>query len=297
MMSKGRLKNHFSEFCPTVKVCFFVTAIVLNFALSSPIFLAINFISAACYAIAYGNIKTLLYAVPLMVVFTLVNPLLNHQGVTVLFQVGPICFSLEALLYGIWTSFTLATVVLWFSNIQNTVSNRELVGLFGTIMPTIGMMVGMIFRFIPTLSRQAKELAGVQKTLGLQTKEGSFKKRIVTGAKLLAVLFAVSLENTLITAQSMKSRGHGLKTKTKYHTNKPQWQDVVFLCVFLALAGCLLWASRSVQASLVFYPTIAPLSWDVNTALVAVGLLMSINMPVLYNGWEELRWLCMKSKI
>ena len=51
--------------------------------------------------------------------------------------------------------------------------------------------------------------------------------------KILSIMITWSLENAIETADSMKSRGHGLKGRTSYSLYKFDKRDAIMLCAIL----------------------------------------------------------------
>ena len=111
------------------------------------------------------------------------------------------------------------------------------------------------------------------------------------------VLLNMSLENTLITAQSMQARGYGLGRKTNANRRSVRWQEIVFL----GTAVCCLVLSLALGGSLFFeanyFPSLNFGQPSLQTAMGALCLAVGLNLPMVYNGWEEAAWHYYRSKI
>lgn len=65
-----------------------------------------------------------------------------------------------------------------------------------------------------------KLVRNAQHTIGRDINEGTLFQRIRNAVKILSIMITWSLENAIETADSMKSRGHGLKGRTSYSLYK-----------------------------------------------------------------------------
>ena len=114
-----------------------------------------------------------------------------------------------------FTGVMIAAMLFWFQAYSKTMDSDDFLYLFGRRLPSIALMVTMIFRFVPQFHRRLQEIAAVQKTLGVSAGQGSLRQRLRAGGALLSALVSVTLEDSLQTADSMNSRGYGLGRKTR----------------------------------------------------------------------------------
>ena len=99
-------RDAFAGFHPAVNLCFFAVAIGLTMFLMHPVFLAISLVCSGAYLWylqgARGFWRQVGFLVPVLVFTAALNPLFNHEGVTVLFYLkngNPV--TLEALCFGL----------------------------------------------------------------------------------------------------------------------------------------------------------------------------------------------------
>ena len=145
----------------------------------------------------------------------------NHEGMTILTYFpwdNPL--TLESIVYGIASAFLLSSTVLWFSSFNAVITSDKVVFLFGRIMPSLSLVISMALRFVPRFSAQMKLVRNAQHTIGRDINEGTLFQRIRNAVKILSIMITWSLENAIETADSMKSRGHGLKGRTSYSLYK-----------------------------------------------------------------------------
>ena len=69
----------------------------------------------------------------------------------------------------------------------------------------------MVLRFVPKYKAQIKNISNGQKCIGRDVSNGNIITRARNGIKILSIMITWALENAIETADSMKSRGYGLK--------------------------------------------------------------------------------------
>ena len=112
------MRSGFARLHPLVDLTFFVLVLAFAMFLSHPAVQLAGLVCAALFALrctGHGFGRRMAMLLPLMLLAAVVNPLVSHQGVTVLFRFpsGNAC-TLESVLYGISAAVRLGTAVLWF---------------------------------------------------------------------------------------------------------------------------------------------------------------------------------------
>lgn len=290
-------QNYFSEYHPMVILTFFTAAIVFSVILNHPVFLLISsFCSFCCCILSNGIKSTLRYAVfcvPLVLLSAIINPLFNHTGNTPLLFINSQPITLEAVVYGLSSGCMVLAMVFWFACFHKTLGNYKMTALFGGILPSITLIVTMVFRFIPYFGRQIKLISATQKTLHNSTKDGLTQK-IRLGGAIMSALLSVSLESTMSTADSMRARGYGLKGRTRYQNRKITTRDrVLFLWCAVGIAASGL---SFIKPDYTYFP-------ELSISLSSSGILLSLCYgvflctPVIITAWEELRWIIVQNRI
>lgn len=286
--------NYFSQLHPGVCCCFFLYAVTFSILFNHPIMMATSCLAALFCAGSMSGWKTLgisvLFTIPTIVIFAVVNPFFNHQGTTPLFYWNDQPITLESTLYGLCSGVMIISMIMWFICFQKTVENHKLLYLFGKVIPTIALMVTMILRFIPYFKRKLDQIAATQRMFGVSTSSGSIKNRLKAGGSILSVLFSISMEGTVGTSDSMRARGYGLKGKTHYKSFCMKPRDWFFLGVLCGASAFLIWAFYAKQFQFYFFPAMT--DWRLNPIQLGICIFHCIILcsPLLYNGWEGLRW-------
>lgn len=296
------MTDAFSKLHPTVNFLFFAFVLALSMFIMNPICLALSLVCAFVNAVYLNGIKTvklcLKFILPISLLIILINPVFNHQGVTIIAYFpwdNPL--TLESIVYGAASSALLSAVVLWFSVFNSVITSDKIVYLFGRIIPSLSLVISMALRFVPKFSAQLKNVRNAQRCIGRDISDGSVITRIKNGIKIISIMLSWSMENAIETADSMKSRGFGLKGRTAYSIYKFDRRDLVML-IIVALLG----VSVSVSAIMgvidfTYYPSIKGSLTDVPSLIVffLYGILMLI--PTILNIGEGIKWKRLRSVI
>ena len=228
------MKDTFSNMHPFINFIFFALTIGFTMFIMNPVCLAVSFLCALVTALYLNGKKavrlSLVFLLPMILLIVLVNPVFNHEGMTILTYFpwdNPL--TLESIVYGIASAFLLSSTVLWFSSFNAVITSDKVVFLFGRIMPSLSLVISMALRFVPRFSAQMKLVRSAQHTIGRDINEGTLFQRIRNAVKILSIMITWSLENAIETADSMKSRGHGLKGRTSYSLYKFD-KTVIVMC-------------------------------------------------------------------
>ena len=232
--------------------------------------------------------------VPLFLFLTAINPLLNIYGKTVLFYLFGRPYTLEALYYGGATAASFVVMLLLFGCYNKVLTSDKFTSLFGNLIPAISLLLVMVFRMVPNLMRKAGQLTGARKSIGKGAGENATtKEKLSDGMTVLGALTSWALEGSVVTGDSMRSRGYGTAKRSSfmiYRMGITDWSLLLLLPVLLALvilAACL------GQMAATYTPDcyIAPLSWG----LIPYGIYLLI--PTALYAKEAIQWHISKSKI
>lgn len=232
-------RDAFSDCHPLVNLIYFVFIIGFTIASLNPICLAITFISSLAYSVVLGGrekiAKKLRYMIPLLLLTAVINPLFSHQGVTFLTYLpsgNPL--TLESILYGIAAAFAFVSVLSWFSCFNEVMTSDKMIYLFGRVAPQLSLVISMTLKFIPEFTERIKQVYKAEKAAGFPA-EGKYFEKIRMGIRAVSSAATWALERAIITGDSMKSRGYGLKGRTSYSLFTLHARDIAFLLIILTL--------------------------------------------------------------
>ncbi len=296
------MRSAFSNSHPAVIFIFFISVAVFSVVTLHPVMLSMLFACALICNIYYKGksaLKMLLsFLLPTLIFVTLINTLFSHYGVTVLYTLkNGNAVTLEALVYGLVLGLRTVTVMLIFSNYNETVTSDKLTYILGKRFPTATLLISMTLRFIPVFFKRAKAVSQAQKGLGFGTGEEKLADKMKSAVREISTLITWSLENTVETADSMKSRGYSLKGRTFYKKISFGKRDflmtvTMILCDVAAAVGIL---TGSVEAT--YNPSIVIDGFSAMAVISETGIFILSMLPFSVDVSEVIIWNRSKSKI
>lgn len=293
-------RDSFSSYHPVVNFVYFGMVLIFSMVFMHPVLLAISLVCAFVYSLYLNGRKAvrfmLLYMLPMMLITALLNPAFNHKGGTILTYLSsgnPL--TLESIVYGIAAASMLAAVICWFSCYNAVMTSDKFVYLFGRIIPAISLVLSMTLRFVPKFKAQIKAVSDAQKCLGRNVSKGRVCRRISNGLTLLSIMVTWSLENAIETADSMKSRGYGLKGRTAFSIYRFDRRDRTALTVMLFFGAYIIVGSFLKATYWRYFPTIKGLELNAYNASVFAVYLGLCMMPLIINVREDRKWTYSKS--
>ncbi len=295
------MKDAFAHYHPIVNFLYFTLVIAFSMLITHPLAQTLALVCAVIYAVSIDGKKILpfllKFCLPIVLLTTLINPLFNHKGATVLgyFQSGnPL--TLESALYGVASGVMLVTVLLWFSAFSRVMTSDKFIYLFGKMIPALSLILSMSLRFVPKFKKQTETVVEAQRCIGRDISKGSLLQRCRTAIVILSIMITWALENAVETADSMKSRGYGLKGRTTFAVYMMDERDRYAL-LWLGFCGLFLMAGTVANAfSFRYFPSILYTAADITTLpfyFIYFGL---CGTPVMLNVGEERKWKTIYSK-
>ncbi|MBQ3050008.1 MAG: cobalt transport protein [Oscillospiraceae bacterium] len=285
---------------PIAAAVYFICAAGVAMFSRDPIIIALSLAGAVTLCILQKGGGHLFFAA-LFVLGTAVNPLFNHRGSRVLFVLNNNPVTAEALLYGALSSAMVVAAIYWFKCFSTIMTSDKLLYIFGSAMPKLSLIISMALRYVPLFTRQAKTVSAAQKTMGIY-KEENIIDSIRAKIRVFSVMVTWTLENGIITADSMEARGYSAGRRSFFAIYKFTSKDVFLLAASLLLAGAALLLTSVGDSAAVFefFPTAAmlpPESWGVKiwAAYISYGILAML--PSALELEEVVRWKYLQSKI
>lgn len=293
------MSNSFKSFHPIINFYYFVVVIFFSMFFMHPIFLSISLICSFIYSVSLKGKKAVkfnvLYLLPLLIITALINPAFNHEGATILFYLksgNPI--TLESIIYGIAAAMMFISVILWFSCYNEIMTSDKFIYLWGRIIPGISLIISMVLRFVPKYKAQIKNISNGQKCIGRDVSNGNIIIRARNGIKILSIMITWALENAIETADSMKSRGYGLKGRTSFSIFRFDRRDKITLSTMLILTVVILVGSCFGENTIKFFPYIKIKPIGIFSIVVYSSYLLLCIIPVIVDFKEEIKWKYLK---
>lgn len=284
----------FSRCHPAVNFLFFVAALGCGMVIQHPAYIFAGVVSGGLYfCLLYGRrgFSRIGMLLPLPILTAVLNPLINHRGKAVLFLVMGKPYTLEALCYGLALGGIFLVMMLWFGCYSAVLTSDKFTSLFGSVIPSLSLLLVMVLRLIPAFTRKTKQVLDARRAIGMGAEQtGSIPEKLRSGMTVLSALTSWALEGSIITADSMRSRGYGCGKRTSFRLYRMTGRDWVLLTLIGALS-CIVLLAGGTDASYTPVMKVAPLGWGF-PAYCALLLI-----PTIFEGKEAAAWRISISKI
>lgn len=294
------MKNEtFSGFHPAVNLAFFVAVIGMTMFIMQPVYLIISLFSGCAYLLYLhgrrGMLRQVGYLLPLLLAMVVMNPLFNHEGMTILWYLpndNPV--TLEAIVYGIAAAMMMGASIVWFNCCNAVFTSDKIIYLFGRVIPAMSLLISMTLRFVPRFKNFLLNVLRVQQGL---YKPETAKEKLKQALSAFSATVSWAMEQSIISADSMKSRGYGITGRTAYSIYRFEKRDGMALlllgvCCLGAVAPCLTgWTEWE------YYPCLTGnLAGPVQLfAYLCYG--GACLMPLIIDLTEDYKWNSLRSKI
>ncbi len=283
----------FSRLHPAVNFLFFVGAIGFGVVFQHPAYLLAGILCSLGYHFQLFGSKTaklLLGMLPVFLLVSLLNPILNTSGKTVLFVYWGRPYTFEALAYGMALGAMFILMITWFGCYGRVLTSDKFLCLFGSRIPGLSLLLTMVLRLIPSFTRKADQIITARSSIGKGSSEaGSYREKAASGVTILSALTDWALEGSIVTADSMRSRGYGTAKRTAYQIYSMTAQD---------------WATGALEGVLALLVLISPGTAEYGEAIFVPKLGWGylaywgfLSIPTLMNWKEEMQWRIFRSRI
>lgn len=241
---------------PGIALVYGCIAMVLAMAFIQPALSAIAFACVAAFSLlAFGVssfAKRLMWQTLIVAGITLLNGIFVQRGATVLLSVGDFALHAESLLFGVSMGLALATVMELFALLGKIVQGDEVVALMGKRLPSSALLASMSLRLIPHMRRNAEERRAALKACTALTPS---KGKLDAASKDVSVMIANAMEDSLVTADSMRARGYGIgRNRTQYERRSFSLADGVALACVVGFGMLAFVAGIAASSEFTFYP-------------------------------------------
>ena len=291
------MTDAFSKCHPAVNFLFFAGAIGASVMIQHPAYLLAGIVTGAVYYLLLNGRKgwkMILGLLPLFLFLTAINPLFNTYGETPLFYLFGRPYTREALCYGAAIAAVFVAMILWFGCYNKVLTSDKFTSLFGNLIPSISLLLLMVFRMVPNLMRKATQFASARKSIGKGAGENATaKEKVQDGMTILGALTSWALEGSVTTGDSMRSRGYGTARRSSFMLYTMRGKDWVLLVILPVLLALVAVAAGLGQMAATYTPefSIAPLSWGI------VPYTLYLLIPTVLHTKEAIQWHISRSRI
>ena len=290
--------RQFSDYNPIAVAVYFLCAAGTAMFSMNPIIIILSLIGAAMLLVVRNGSRERGYFLSLAVVFvilTLINPIFSHNGVTVLFVLNDIPFTLEAVIYGAAAAAMIVSALCWFRSFSRIMTSDRLLYLLGGISPKLALMFSTALRYVPLFGKQAGKVKNAQKALGLfdtETLSGELRSNI----RIFSVMVTWALENGIITSDSMTARGYGTGKRTYFTLYRFRCSDLFLLLSSLLLFSVTLLGTALGALEFSYYPAITGISLSPIAAAAYLSYGVLALLPSFIQIQGDIKWKYLLSK-
>ena len=294
------MKNEaFSGFHPGVNLAFFAAVLGMTMFVWHPVYLLISF-GCGCGYLLYlrgrrGMARQAGYLLPVLVLMAVLNPLFNHEGVTVLWYLpndNPV--TLEAVCFGLASAVMMGASMVWFGCCHTVFTSDKIICLFGRVVPAMSLLITMTLRFVPRFQHFLRSVLRTQRAMH---RPENGKEKLHQALAAFSATVSWAMEQSIVSADSMKSRGFGLGGRTAFSIYRFDRRDGVTLLILAVL-----WTGAALPHLLgsmgwTYYPGLTgQLLGPVQAAAYCCYGGMC-GLPLLINLMEDRKWNALRSGI
>ena len=299
----NRARTSFSRLHPLVVVILFGCEVVFAALSFQPLCALIVFAGAELSTVQLFNGKhagkQLVFCIPFIVLMTVINPFFSASGSTVLYSFGTTQLYLESLVYGATSGLVLVSTLCWLECLFAVVSPLELLQRSSVCFPGLHLILSLSAQLMPKLltdlttvqqiqaaNTAAKTCDSISKTCW-QSRFLNVKNSIVQSAAIINAVCMSALEKSIITFQSIVSRGWGMtKHRSTWNTEVLDSYDTLALLIFVFTSVIAAVSLYMLIQAWQFYPAMPTFQlslWYVGLALFAV-------LPVIFVCVDTVLW-------
>ena len=294
------MKNDtFSGFHPAVNLAFFLAALGMTMFIQQPVYLLLSLLSSCLYLVYLQGLRDAFrqagYLMPVMLLMALLNPMFNHEGLTILWYLpndNPI--TLEAICFGLASAVMLAASVIWFNCCNTVFTSDKIIYLFGRVIPSLSLLISMTLRFVPRFKNYLQATLKVQQAM---RKPENLKERLQQALAAFSSTVSWAMEQSIVSADSMKSRGFGAPGRTAFSIYHFEKRDGLFLMLLALLMICAALPCFTGHLAWNYYPALSGRLLGPAQLLSYLAFSGMCNLPLIIDLMEDRKWNALRSKI
>lgn len=299
----NRARTSFSRLHPLAVVILFGCEVVFAALSFQPLCALIVFTGAELSTVQLFNGKhagkQLVFCVPVIALMAVINPFFSASGSTVLYSFGTTQLYLESLVYGATSGLVLVSTLCWLECLFAVVSPLELLQRSSVCFPGLHLILSLSAQLMPKLltdlttvqqiqaaNTAAKTCDSISKTCW-QSRFLNVKNSIVQSAAVINAVCMSALEKSIITFQSIVSRGWGMtKHRSTWNTEVLDVYDTLALLIFVFASVIAAVSLYMLIQDWQFYPSMP----EFQLSLWYIGLALFAVLPAIFVCVDTVLW-------
>ena len=173
-------------------------------------------------------------------------------------------------------------------------TSDKIIYLFGRVIPALSLMISMTLRFVP---RFKNFLQSVLRTQQAMHKPENTKEKLQQALAAFSATVSWAMEQSIVSADSMKSRGYGGLGRTAFSIYIFEKRDGITIALLALLSAGAALPHILGLMGWTYYPSLS------GTLLGPVQIMAyrcyggMCNLPLMINLMEDRKWNALRSKI
>jgi energy-coupling factor transport system permease protein len=190
--------------------------------------------AAIAAGVGHALLRATLFALPFTLIVALINPLVTHEGLTVIARlgalpvIGQLDVTLEATAYGAVLGMRALALILCFALYAAAVDPDEMLRLFRRVSYRSALTATLATRMVPMLQRDGRRMADAQRC-----RPGTPASRVA----LVRAVAAGALDRAVDVAAALEVRGYGTARRPARVVRPWSRHDRAFAAAAVALAA------------------------------------------------------------
>lgn len=240
--------SYLTKLHPYTKLLYILTAIASSLISGKEIvfglFILLSIIILCSSHLLKKAVPLVVFSFTLLVTIFLIHGLFSYKNVTPLFQIGPLQFYKEGLLYALKISCNILNMLLSFSTFVLSTKPSDFVDALeqSGFSKRFGYIISSVFQIIPQMIGTMQTITDAQRSRGMET-EGKLSVRMKAFIPLISPVITSSLINTRERAIALEVRGFDSKEKKTFLQDRKRSKTDYVLCAIcgILLLGSIAW--------------------------------------------------------
>ncbi len=284
----------FSKFHPATNFFYYISLIIISSLSLYPLMLLFGLLLPFFYSLKLqgkSSVKFFFcFIFPVIFISAVLNCLFAEYGDTLLFLIFGNEICLEPLIYGIASGTAAGGMIIVFFNLNHDIKSEKIMFAIAKAFPKTAVIITMSMSFIPEYKRRLQNILEAQKSFKNGGDASNFLQKIKFSGKIVTALFAVSAENSISSAISMKAKGYGLPNRTHFFDFKFRVRDMLICCIIACTDIIIFTGIYSGCINAVYNPKIAVAPFKATSAAVLAAYVILLLIPLILEISEELKW-------
>lgn len=216
----------------------------------------------------------------LLFMITFTNPLFVQEGVDIWFQNDYLTVTKQSLIYGFVFGGLIITMVIWFKILRYYLTDDHIVYIFGSMAPTLGVVISMSLRLTNKFTLQYHKIKEVNHCIYQQQ---SITNKLRQQLDILIILITWAFESSIDMMDSMNARGYGSRHRSHFHLFTFTLKDIGILVLIISISIFSFYGYVQYYQGFYYYPIIKETIFTMKDIFYYSIYVMLLVLPMLYH--------------